>query len=66
MPSNEDSKVYELQVCCKDYAFMGTDKLVGSASVGLGPIHDQGKCTTKVRFSFKFVYRRSCLVSFLS
>ena len=42
MPSNEESKNYELQVSCKDYSFMSVDKLVGATSIGLGPIQDQG------------------------
>ena len=42
LPSNEDTKNYELQVSCKDYSFMSVDKLVGATSIGLGPIQDQG------------------------
>ena len=42
MPSNEDTKNYELQVACKDYIFMGADKLVGASSIGLSTFQDKG------------------------
>ena len=42
VPSNEDTKNYELQVACKDYIFMGADKLVGASSIGLSTFQDKG------------------------